>query len=114
MDIERLKKVLNDSNFPDELKKDEIVRILAKDKDVIPNVLDILKNERESKSELCSDLMVELARAYIYIDTIKEPKSQSKESFNKKFVISEMDKMYLKHKSALNHPVNWIKNKQNV
>jgi hypothetical protein len=41
-DIERLKKVLNDSNFPDELKKDEIVRILAKDKDVIPNVLESL------------------------------------------------------------------------
>jgi hypothetical protein len=66
MDIDSIKKIVN-SNIPDESKRQCIIGILANDKDVIPEILQILNEERKQKENLILDFNAELSRALVVL-----------------------------------------------
>lgn len=108
MDIKRLKEIVN-SSFPDEVVRVKILDLLSEDESLLPTMLDLLKRERKSKRELISDMNLELSRAHIYIELYPENKKQSKENFNKSFVIEEIGKFYNKYKGVIIHCFNRFK-----
>lgn len=105
MNIKELKAILN-SSFPDSLKEVEVINILANDEKVIPKIIELLEQERRSKKELIQDLNLELFRADCYIEDVVETKKQAKKTFNKKFVMAEIEKFYIKYKSTIRHCFN--------
>lgn len=109
MNIKALKVIIN-SDLPDNFKEAQVMNILANDEKVIPKIMDILEQERRSKKELIQDLNLELSRAHCYIEDVVETKKQAKNNFNKKFVIGEIKKFYIKYKSIVTHCFNGFKN----
>jgi hypothetical protein len=105
MDIKELRIIIN-SDLPDEVIKSQIINSLAMDENVIPVVMSILDRERVFKKELTINMNLELSRAHIYIEMRPERKSESKENFNKKFVMDEISKFYLKYKPFVTHCFN--------
>ncbi len=105
MDTKLLKSILN-SNLSEELKEQQIINVLSNDKKVIPLIMKILDAERKSNSELITDMNLELARAHIYIDMRPESKDESKDSFNKGFILDEISKFYIKYKGFVTHCFN--------
>ena len=105
MDIKTIKSIAN-SEQPNDVKEMLIIRVLATDKNVIPMIMDILQAERKSQKELIQDLNLELSRAHIYIDMRPESKKESKESFDKGFLLDEIAKFYIKYKGKVTHCFN--------
>ena len=87
MKIDSIKTIVNNVLLPDDMKRSMIISILAKDENVIPDILSILKQERISSKELITDLNLELSRAHCYIDEFTEDSKASKLPFNKSFII---------------------------
>jgi hypothetical protein len=105
MDIDIIKDIVNaESSY--EIKKIQLIQHLASDKDCIPTLLRVLDRERTMNKELITDMNLELSRAHIYIDMRAETKSESKESFNKGFVLDEIAKFYFKYKQVVTHCFN--------
>lgn len=102
MDLERLKLILN-ASVPDEMKENAIIDCLSKDDKVIIHLIQILESERKFKREMVNDLNLNLGRADVYIKDRPESKEEAKSSFNKEFVLKEIDKFYEKYKEVLIH-----------
>lgn len=66
MDLKTITDIVN-SNMPDSYKETGILLVIAKDEKVIPNILEILNNERQLKKELLLDTNEELSRALIVL-----------------------------------------------
>lgn len=105
MDLKQLKEITN-SEVPDNIKEQLIISLLAIDENVIPSILNILKQERINKNELIIDMNLELSRAHCYIDMRPESKDENKERFNKNFVVDEIAKFYFKYKGMVSHCFN--------
>lgn len=105
MDIKKIKKIV-ESMYSDEDKRYLILRDIALDKNAIPDILNILDAERKTKQELILDMNMELSRAHIYIEDIKEPARVEKSSFNKKFVVDSIAAFYVKYKGIVGHCFN--------
>lgn len=105
MDIKTIKTIVN-GNQPNDIKEMLVIGVLATDKNAIPMVMKILETERKSQKELVQDLNLELSRAHIYIDMRPEQKKESKESFNKGFLLDEISKFYIKYKGKVTHCFN--------
>jgi hypothetical protein len=67
MNIEQIIQIVN-SDAKEEIKEHLIIRTLALDKKVIPNILKILDEERDNKTKLIADLNVEVSRYNIHIN----------------------------------------------
>lgn len=105
MNLKALKEIIN-SSYPDSIKEMEIISILAEDQDVIPNIMKLLEQERRSGKELMMDMNLELSKAHIYIEGVPEGKRRANDSFNKEFVMDEIEKFYAKYKSVIRHCFN--------
>ncbi len=105
MDIRELREIIN-SDLPNEVIESDIIKSLSKDKEVIPIVMRILERERENNKNLINDMNLELSRAHIYIDERPESIVEGKDRFNKNFVLDEIAKFYIKHKSFVTHCFN--------
>jgi len=105
MNIKKLKSIIN-SELPEYVIESQVINLLAKDKNVIPDILKILESERNLKNDLITDMNLELSRAHIYIELSTETKKQAKDSFNKSFVINEIKNFYTKYKSNIKHCFN--------
>jgi len=108
MDLQKLKEIIN-SDIPDKAKESFIIELLANDEKVIPTLMLILESERKTSKDLTMDMNLELSRAHIYIDSRPEIKSESKESFNKGFILDEIAKFYIKYKGIITHCFNRFK-----
>ena len=94
MNIKLIRQAIN-SKLGDELTKMLIIDILAKDKDVIHDVLQIIAREREVKTELITELNFELSRAETGLD---------KPELNKdRFMNKEIKKFYIKYQDHVGH-----------
>jgi hypothetical protein len=87
MNIEQIKQIVN-SSVKDDVKEALIIRVLALDKKVIPDILNVLYGEREQKERLITDMNVEISRYNIHINN----KTLLKE--NKDFLNKETKKLY--------------------
>lgn len=94
MDIDKIRQIVN-ASVEDAVKEALIIRVLALDKKVIPDILNILNEEREQKQELISDMNVEISRYNIFINS---PKLLKKELT---FVNNETKKLYEKWKGFI-------------
>lgn len=94
MDLKEISKVLS---YPidDETKKMLIITILAKDKQVIPTIMEILDAEREINNKLLIEMNMQLSRAHLGLE---------KPSLNKgHFMDKEIQQFYLKNKEHIGH-----------
>ena len=105
MDIDVIKDIVN-SDASIESKKTQLYHHLAMDETCISTLLRVLDRERAMKKELIQDMNQELSRAHIYIDMMKESKADSKQSFNKGFVLDEIANFYFKYKQFVTHCYN--------
>ncbi len=105
MNLKLIEQIINGNNT-EEMKRHLIINVLAMDKNAIPDILQVLAQERENKDILITDFNAELSRAHIYIDDRPESKEEGKNSFNKNFVIDNIGKFYYKHKELVNHLYN--------
>ena len=87
MDIQAIREILKESTgvkaVDDDIAKRAIIKVFSNDKDLIPDLIEILRIEREGNRDLISDMNLELSRAHIFIDERPESKSEAKQSFNK-------------------------------
>lgn len=67
MDLNRLKDILNSSNS-DDMKRHMIIKVLADDEAVIPDILDLLAYERKRKKKLITEINFQLSRAHIALE----------------------------------------------
>lgn len=106
MNINRIKEIVNAELLPDDIKRSGIIAVLADDKEAIHDVLYILDVERRKAKELILDMNLELSRAHIYIDERPEAPKESKQSFNKGFILDEISKFYIRYKGVISHCFN--------
>jgi hypothetical protein len=101
MNLEEIKEVVNNNNLSPEIKKGEIINIIAKDENVILIVMKILEAERKNKSELIDDMNLLLSKSHIGLE---DPK------FNKDgFMQQEIIGFYQKYKDFVRHCFKKIK-----
>lgn len=67
MDLKKLKNILN-SDLPEDMQRYLIIKIIADDEKVIPDILDILAYERKAKKKLIEDFNLNLSRAHIGLE----------------------------------------------
>jgi|TARA_Y100000310_G_C20704425_1_gene834171 hypothetical protein len=103
MEITEIKNIVN-SDLPDQYKERALLKVLAKDDDIIPNMLEILKIERETKKDLLTDINLELSRAHLYIERADVKKDDKQ--FSKSFVLDEIASFYVKYKGRISHCFN--------
>lgn len=94
MDITSIKNVVN-SNLPLDYQEKAILSIIAKDKQAIPYIMEILDNERKINKELISDSNAELSRALVVLSD-KNLKSNKNIIADPKWVVGEIKKHYLR------------------
>ena len=94
MNIKELKSIIN-SGLPDDIIRFRIINSLAKDENVIPDVIRILERERQFKKELCDEMNLLLSKAHIALDNKK---------FNEgNFIQKEIIDFYKRHKGYVGH-----------
>jgi len=106
MDLDQIKSVINSNLINDTNKEKLIIKILSKDKKIIPILLEILNSEREIEKEIIDDLNLELSRTSVYVHNVKETKTEEQQGFNRKFVLGEVEKFYIKYKNRISHCFN--------
>ena len=104
MDLKQLSRIIN-SDAEDFMKESAIIMCLSKDKNVVPMMLNILKEERETTEILVTDMNAELSRAHVYLEAIdyKDIKKEVKTPFSQKFVLDNIAEFYKIHKDSVNH-----------
>ncbi len=104
MNIKLITEIVNDRTNSEDEKRSLIIGVLARDKNAMPDILELLAEERKNKNELIIDFNLELSRANIYIDERPESKDEIKNRFNKQFVTDEIRKFYIKYKDFIRNP----------
>jgi len=95
MDINEIKDIVNSELFSDEAKESKIIDCLAKDENVIPLVMTILRREREMKSEVLTEMNLLLSKAE---SGLENPKLNAGG-----FMQKEIAEFYKKYKNVVNH-----------
>lgn len=94
MNLKEISKILS-YPIPDETKEILIIRILSKDKNVIPLIMEILEAERKQNNELLGEMNVQLSRAHLGLE-----KPEINEDH---FMDKEILQFYLKNKEHIGH-----------
>jgi len=105
MDLETIKSIIN-SDKDNLVKEAAIIKILSKDKNVIPFIMNILNEERYLKNNLISDMNQELSRAHIYLDGYDGQNKKKAGSFTREFVIDKISEFYIKYTGSITHCFN--------
>ena len=108
MNLDEIKEIIN-SDLPDEIKESQLIESIANDENAVPNIMLMLAFERKTNKNLLMDMNLELSRAHIYIDMKPEGKQETKDSFNKAFIMDEIAKFYIKYKGKIVHCFNRFK-----
>lgn len=98
--IKKIKEILNDPIYPDDVKKQLMFEEIAKDKDAIPAILSILSSERRKKKELISEMNLQLSRAHIALEKGKPAKRGLNSD---RFVEKEIEKFYILNHDQIGH-----------
>ena len=102
MNINNIKKII-DSPFPDEIKERMIIAELSEDEKVIPMLLQILDNERNTKQKIHDEMNLLLGKACIGL----ENKKINKDGFMQK----QIKEFYEKHRGVVGDCFNILKSK---
>lgn len=94
MDLNELREIL-DARLPDETTEMLVIRSLAKDKQVIPTIIRLIGEERESKREMYEKMNLLLSKADIGLDDSK----YNRDGFMQK----EIRDFYIEYKGIVGH-----------
>ena len=94
MDLKLLQYIVN-SEMDTEQQEYLIIQTLAKDKKVIPIIMDILAEERKVNADLILNMNLELSRADVGLDTPAVNEDD--------FIQKEIKKFYAKYKDSVGH-----------
>lgn len=105
MNIEKITKIVTACHISDESKRRLILAEIATDEKALPDILEILAQERANGKELIQDLNLELSRMSAYA---AQPKRKIKggEGFTGDFVFGKMWEMYAKWGGRIGHLFN--------
>ena len=105
MNIQAINKIVTACDISDEAKRRLILSEIATDEKALPDILEILAQERAKGKELVQDLNLELSRMSAYA---AQPKRQIKgsEGFTGDFVFGKMWEMYAKWGGRIGHLFN--------
>lgn len=121
MNINKITEIVKNPLLPHEAKEVLIIQVLAQDKNVIPTMMKILKEEREQNHELLMDMNLELSRADVHIENPmlgcgevtmkataknKEKIEEIKRSQAREFVLNHITAFYVKYKGRITHCFN--------
>lgn len=95
MDLNEIKNIIENKNLSEQHKRSSIISIIAKDKNVIPTILEILKYEREENENLILDQNLELSRVLVLLED-KNLKFNKKVIVDPSFVIKKIKEHYIK------------------
>jgi hypothetical protein len=99
MKLKEIKDVL-DSDIPDDSKRYAILKLIAKDENAIPDILEILDYERKSKKALLENINLLLSKAHVGLEVAKYDKN----SLNSDgFIQREIMQFYLDNKGTIGH-----------
>ncbi len=99
MKIDEIKAIVN-ADLPDDFKRRGILRLMAKDESVIPELLEILNIERKAKKVLLTDMNALLSKSHVALEIA---------TFDKKglngdgFIQREIMEFYLNNKDTVGH-----------
>lgn len=99
MDLNSLKDILN-GGYPDDIKRHMIIKTLAADEEVIPDILDILAHERKRKKKLVEEMNFQLSRAHIGLEKSKFAKTGLN---GDRFIEKEIGNFYHNFKDQVGH-----------
>jgi hypothetical protein len=99
MDLKGLKEILN-GGYPDDMKRQLVIKILADDEQVIPDILNILEYERKRKKKLVEEMNFQLSRAHIGLEKSKFAKTGLNGDH---FIEKEIGIFYHKFKDQVGH-----------
>jgi len=99
MNLKEIKTIIN-SGMDDTGMKRMIILSLSQDKNVIPDLMDILADERSQSKELVTDLNAELSRALVVLDS-PELSFTANVIANPKWVAGEIKKFYKKYEGFI-------------
>lgn len=100
MNIQQIQQIVN-SSLPDNAKRLCIITVIANDEQAIPDILEMLNNERETNKELILESNAELSRALITLQDPNLGKKNPKPYIELSFVIGEIKKHYLKWQNKI-------------
>src|ERR1700741_49177 len=116
MDLESLKKTLDNPETSVESKEYAIIRILACDKEAIPMIMKVLDEERKIKIELISDMNVTLSTAHTFIEELNPamvPKKENQTNLGpqvtKTYILDKIAEFYIKYKGKITYSWNRFK-----
>lgn len=98
MNLKKIAKYLS-APVPDKVKRSLILGEIAKDKDAIPHILEILKVEREEANDMLKDANVLIGKADIAFNDTGMMKRLKKDNF----YTNEVEKFY-QDNNILSHP----------
>ena len=94
MDLQRITDIVNSTSSSEE-KEYLIIETLSRDKNIIPTILEMISIERKNKSELISEMNLQLSRADLFINN---PRMADKE-----FITGEISRFYSENKDVIFH-----------
>lgn len=95
MEINKIRQAVN-SGLPNEVVRRLILRVIADDEKAIPDILEILDEERAINRQLLLDTNLELSRAFMTLEDPNIGKKKPKPIIELGFVTGEIRKHYLK------------------
>lgn len=110
MNLADIKEIINNPVLPDPTKETMIIMSLSQDPKIIPDILQILNQERIFTNGLITEMNLELSRAHIFIDDLEfeNVKKETKRSgsFTQTFVLDKIAEFYIKYKNNIRHCFN--------
>lgn len=100
MNISKIKEIVNDNFYPDDIKRHLIISIISKDEEAIPDILKILAEERKRKKKLINEFNLQLSRAHIVLEGAKFTKKSLNHDH---FVEREIEGFYHNFKDDVHH-----------
>jgi hypothetical protein len=91
MNLQKIKSII-DCDLPEDFKRSMVIAEIAKDEQVIPDILDVLNYERKERKKVITDLNLYLSKAHVALTTPK----LNKEGFVQEEIIS----FFIKNKSV--------------
>lgn len=100
MNLKKIREILEQGLFPDDVKERMILKVLSEDENLIPQLLQILEYERQRKKKLLTEINFQLSRAHVGLEVAKFDK---KGLNGDRFMEKEITKFYIDNQEYIGH-----------
>lgn len=100
MDIDQITKVIN-SDIPDENKRTAILNIISRDANAIPDLLEMLQEERDFKQDFIKNINFELSQSRSFIENLPGNILSEKERSESSILLNRIETFYTDYKKYI-------------